>query len=55
LNPSKHPFLCSDGGAIAHILLFVPEYEAEHFAVVYGALIGSRFGESQTASKDQNR
>lgn len=36
-----HPFLCSDGGEIRHILLFVPEYEAEHFALSYGALIAS--------------
>ncbi len=37
----SHPFLVSDGGAIGHILLFVPLYEAEHFAGVYNALIDS--------------
>lgn len=36
-----HPYLCSDGDAIGHILLFIPEYEAEHFGAVYTALIGS--------------
>ncbi|MBC2777065.1 hypothetical protein [Parasphingopyxis marina] len=33
--------LCSAAGPIRHLLLFAPEYEAEHFAAIYGALVAS--------------
>lgn len=33
--------LSSAAGPIRHLLLFAPEYEAEHFAAMYGALVAS--------------
>ena len=40
-NEALVRLLNSAGGPIEHLLLFTPEYEAEHFAAIYGTLVAN--------------